>query len=216
MTDWDGHAPKNHMTSLEQWERELRETAPHVLEPLYVDTQLLCHKRLIWPHSRTARRLTGTSGDQSLVEKQRQRSHAWRNRCVDFLAGTCEDEGQSGLRSWKKASENRTLSLSTDTHVSPLAQAQGRNTAVLDKFEHTPSQIERAQGSAKEGPKGGLALHEYTFRREHLELLDPGESETTASHREEARADNNRTLKQLRRAPARRSCLLGPYQDSCA
>ena len=34
MTDSDGHAPKNHMTSLEQWERELRETVPHVLEPL--------------------------------------------------------------------------------------------------------------------------------------------------------------------------------------
>ena len=33
-----------------------------------------------------------------------------------------------------------------------------------------------------------------------------GESETTATHREEARADFHRTLKQLRRAPARRSC----------
>ena len=60
----------------------------------------------------------------------------------------------------------------------------------------TSSQIERAQGLAKEGPKGGLALHEYTwndFRREHLELLDPGESKTTATHWEEARADYNRT-----------------------
>ena len=40
---------------------------------------------------------------------------------------------------------------------------------------YTPSQIEWAQGLAKEGPKGGLALHEYTwndFRREHLELQD--------------------------------------------
>ena len=96
------------------------------------------------------------------------------------------------------------------THVSSLAQASGRNTVGLDKFEPTPlSQIEWAQGLAKEGPKGGLALHEYTwtdFRREHLELLDPGESETTATHREEARADYNRTLKQLRSAPARRSC----------
>ena len=56
---------------------------------------------------------------------------------------------------------------------------------------------------------GGLALHEYTwtdFRRGHLELQDPGESETTATLREEARADYFRTLKQLRRAPARRSC----------
>ena len=50
MTDWIGHAPKNHMTSLEQWEREWKETVPHVSEPLYVDTQLLFHKRFIWLH----------------------------------------------------------------------------------------------------------------------------------------------------------------------
>ena len=50
MTDWVGHAPKNHMTSLEQWEREWRETVPYISEPLYVDTQLLCHKRFIWLH----------------------------------------------------------------------------------------------------------------------------------------------------------------------
>ena len=50
MTDWVGHAPKNHMTSLEQWERELKETVPHVSDHFYVDTQLLCHKRFIWLH----------------------------------------------------------------------------------------------------------------------------------------------------------------------
>ena len=44
MTDWDGHAPKNHMTSLEQSEREWREAVPHASEPSHVDTQLLCHK----------------------------------------------------------------------------------------------------------------------------------------------------------------------------
>ena len=33
MTDWVGHAPKNHMTSLEEWERGWRETVPHVSEP---------------------------------------------------------------------------------------------------------------------------------------------------------------------------------------
>ena len=73
----------------------------------------------------------------------------------------------------------------------------------------TPSQIEWAQGLAKEGPKGGLALHEHTwndFRREHLESQDLGDSATTTLHREEARADYARTVKQLRRAPARRSC----------
>ena len=133
------------------------------------------------------------------VEKQMRRLSRWVLR----------NEGQCGLRNWKEASENRTLSRSTDTHVSSLAQASGRNTVVLDKSEHTPSQIEWAQGLAKEGTKGGLALHEYIwtdFRREHLELLDPGEREPTATHREEDRADYNRTLKQLRRAPARRSC----------
>ena len=51
MTDRVGHAPKNHMTSLEQWERESRETVPHVSEPSHVDTQLLCHKRFIWLQS---------------------------------------------------------------------------------------------------------------------------------------------------------------------
>ena len=111
------------------------------------------------------------------------------------------------MRNWKKASEIRTLS--ADTHVSSLAQASGRNTVALDKFEPTPlSQIEWAQGLAKEGPKGGLALHEYTwndFRRQHLELQEPGDSATTTLHRE-AHADCARTVKQLRRAPARRSC----------
>ena len=74
---------------------------------------------------------------------------------------------------------------------------------------YTPSQIEWAQGLAKEGPESGLALHEYTwndFRREHLELQDAGDSETTTLHQEEARADCARTVKRLRRAPARRSC----------
>ena len=73
---------------------------------------------------------------------------------------------------------------------------------------YTPFRIEWTQGLAKEGPKGGLALHEYTWNdfREHLELQDPGDSETTSLHREEARADYARTVKQLRRAPARRSC----------
>ena len=74
---------------------------------------------------------------------------------------------------------------------------------------YTPSQIEWAQGLAKEGPKGGLALYEHTwndFRQEHLELQEPGNSATTTLHREEARADYARTVKPLRRAPARRSC----------
>ena len=114
------------------------------------------------------------------------------------------------MRNWKKASENRTISLSTDTHVSSLAQALVRNTVVLDNFEPTPLlRFEWAQGLSKEGPKGGLALHEYTwndFRREHLELQDPCHSETTTLHREKARADYARTVKQWRRAPARRSC----------
>ena len=74
---------------------------------------------------------------------------------------------------------------------------------------YTTSQIEWAQGLAKEGPKGGLALREYTWndsRREHLELQEPGDSATTTLHRDEARSDYARTVKQLRRAAARRSC----------
>ena len=144
-----------------------------------------------------------------LWRQQRPRSHAWRNRCDDFLVGSSEDEGQCGWRNWKKASENRTLSLSTDTHVSSLAQASGRNTVVLDIGAYTLLRLNGYKVWQKEGPQGGLALHEYTwndFRREHLELQDPGDSETTTLHREEARADYARTVKQLRRAPARRSC----------
>ena len=119
----------------------------------------------------------------------------WRNRCVDFLACSSEDEGQSGLRSWKKATENRTLLQSTDTHVSSLAQASGRNTVVLYKFE--PALLLRKNGHKVWQKKGQREVLLCT-NESVLELLCPGESETTATHREEARADYNRTLKQLR------------------
>ena len=269
MTDWVGHALKNHMTSLEQWEREWRETVPHVSEPWNVNTQLLCHKSFIWLHPHFMVRVDDhesvllphlllcnfrrflsisrledgyswflprdhmpltmdlvTNGmrqspdptrgrwDHEKIEEMlsdpvarltffkeletkirkfvdrgtcSDRGHSWwcrgksradnsRNRwslrtpgsattysatcfgtktsvtgtwhsttsdrllrwpeswgeCKDrdhtsgetdsFLASSWEDEGQCGLRNWRKASENRTLSLSTDTHVSSLAQ----------------------------------------------------------------------------------------------
>ena len=162
----------------------LHQGAPRLTGPLAVE------RRRLLLELGTARRLTGSSGDQSLVgnaktditrvEKQMRRFSRWllRRRRAMWL------EELEGIRKQDAFSVYRYAA-------------------------YTPSQIEWAQGLAKEGPKGGLALHEYTwtdFRREHLELLDPGERETTATHREEARDDNNRTLKQLRRAPARRSC----------
>ena len=129
----------------------------------------------------TARRLTCSSGDQSLVEnakteitrveKQMRRFSRWllRRRRAMWL-----EELEEGIRRtsprWHR---HRVETPSFWTNSSPHP-----------------------------------ALHEYTwndFRREHLELQDPGDSETTTLHREEARADYARNVKQLRRAPARRS-----------
>ena len=50
----------------------------------------------------------------------------------------------------------------------------------------------------------GIGAKHHRFGQ--VRAWDPGDNETTAAHREEARADYDRTLKQLRRAPARRSC----------
>ena len=158
----------------------------------------------------TARRLTVSSGDQSLVEnakteitqkeKQMRRFSRLllRRRRAMWL-----EELEEGIQKQDAFTVYRYARLFAGTGIGSKHLRFGQILAFA------PSQIEWAQGLAKEGPKGGLALHEYTctdFRREHLELLDPGESETNATHREEARADYNRTLKQLRRAPARRSC----------
>ena len=65
------------------------------------------------------------------------KSHAWKNRCDDSHVGSCEREGQTGLRSWKKASENSTLSQCTDTLDFVRARASVRNTAVSDRSELT-------------------------------------------------------------------------------
>ena len=113
------------------------------------------------------------------------------------------EELEEGIRKQDAFTVHRYARLLAGTGVGSKHRGFGQIRA------YTPSQVEWAQGLAKEGPKGGLALHECTwtdFRREHLELVDSGESETTATHREEARANYNRTLKELRRAPARRSC----------
>ena len=50
MNYWVGHAPKNHMTSWEQWERNGGRQCHTVSETFYVDSQLLYHKRFIWLH----------------------------------------------------------------------------------------------------------------------------------------------------------------------
>ena len=158
----------------------------------------------------TAPRLTGTSGDQSLVEKaktevtrvekQMRRFSRWqlRRRRAIWL-----EELEEGIRKQDAFTVYRYARLLAGTGIGLKHRRFGQVRA------YTPSPVEWAQRLAKEGPKGVLALHEYTwtdFRRGHLELQDPGESETTATRREEARADYNRTLKQLRRAPARRWC----------
>ena len=179
----------------------LHQGAPRPTRPLALE------RRRLLLELGTARRLTGSSGDQSLVETAKTEI---TRVCDAFLVGPREDEGQCGLRNWKKASENRSLSQFTDSHVSSLAQALGGNTVVFGQIRaYTPSQIEWAQGLAKEGPKGGLAQHENTwtdFRREHLELLDPGESETTGRTGIQAArwftADGNQV---------RHHCMLGIY-----
>ena len=78
-----GHAPKNHMTSLEQWERGWRETVPHVSEPLYVDTQLLCHKHFIWLHPHS----NGSSGRSRIDFVATPPSVQFSRILVNFTAG---------------------------------------------------------------------------------------------------------------------------------
>ena len=179
----------------------LHQGAPRPTRPLALE------RRRLLLELGAARRLTGSSSDRSLVEKakieitrvekQMRRFSRWllRRRRAIWLEEL--DEKQDAFTVYRYAR------LLAGTGIGSKHRRFGQIRA------YTPSQIEWAQGLAKEGSKGGLALHEYTwndFRRGHLELLDPGESETTATYREEARADYNRTLKQLRRAPARRSC----------
>ena len=182
----------------------LHQGAPRLTRPLALE------RRRLPLELGTARRLTGSSGDQSIVEKAKteitrvekkmRRFSRWllRRRRAMWL-----EELEEGIRKQGAFTVYSYACLLAGTGI----RSKHRRFGLIRAY--TPAQIEWAQGLAKEGPKGGLALHEYTWtdlRREHLELLDPGESETTATHREEARADFNRTLKQLRRAPARRSC----------
>ena len=62
---------------------------------------------------------------------------------------------------------------------------------------YTPSQIEWGTRYGKKRTKGWSCS-----ARIHVELQEPGDSETMRMHREKARADDARTVKQLRRAPA--------------
>ena len=182
----------------------LHQGAPRPTRPLALE------RRRLLLELGTARRLTGSSGDQSLVEnakteitrveKQMRRFSRWllRRRRAMWL-----EELEESIRKQDAFTVHRYARLLAGTGFGSKHRRLGQVRA------YTPSQIEWAQGLAKEGPKGGLALHEYTwndFRREHLELQDHGDSETTTLHREEARADHARTVKQFRRAPARRSC----------
>ena len=80
----------------------------------------------------------------------------------------------------------------------------------------TPSQIEWARKVWRDGPWGGAALHTYTwedFRREHLEILGPGDNKTTAAHREEPTAIAHWSSSAVPQPVVR--ARPGPYQDAC-
>ena len=120
-----------------------------------------------------ARRLTGSSDDQSLVETAKTEITRVEKQMRRFSR-----ELEEGTRKQDAFTVYRYARLLAGTGIGSKHSRFGQIRA------YTPSQIEWAHGLAKEGPKGGLALHEYTwtdFRREHLELLDPGESEATAT-----------------------------------
>ena len=149
----------------------LHQGAPRPTRPLALE------RRRLLQELGTARRLTGSSCDQSLVEtaeteiarveKQLRRFSRWllRRRRAMWL-----DELEEGIRKQDAFTVCRFARLLAGTGIGSKHRRFGQIRA------HTPSQIEWAQGLAKEGPKGGLALHEYTwndFRREHLKLQDP-------------------------------------------
>ena len=125
---------------------------------------------------------------------QRLKFHVRKNRC---------DDSHVGIRKQDDSSVYKYTRFLPRTGIGTKHRRFGQVRA------YTLSQIECAQGLAREGPKGRLALHANSwkdFRQEHLELQDPGDSETTALRREEARADYARIVKQSRRAPACRLC----------
>ena len=109
----------------------------------------------------TARWLTGSSGDQSLVEnalteitrveKKTRRFSRWllRRRRAMWL-----EELEEGTRKQDAFTVYRYARLLAGTGIGSKHRRFGQIRAP------TPSQIEWAQGLAKEGPKSGLALHE--------------------------------------------------------
>ena len=159
----------------------------------------------------TARRLTGVSADQTLVEnakievsrveEQMRRLSRWllRKRRANWL-----EEFEEGIR------KNRTLTQCTDTHDVLRARASDRNTSCSDRFEHTLLLRSNGHRVLREKDQRGdwHCTHNRgkAFDKSTRNWRTLGESETTALHREEARADYARTVKLLRRAPARLSC----------
>ena len=158
--------------------------APRPTRPLALE------RRRLLQELGTARCLTGSSCDQSPVE----------------TAKTEIARVEKHLRRFSRCLLRRRRAMWLEEGIRKTGRFHCLQIRTSPDTGTTPSQIEWAQDLAKDRPKGGLALHEYTwndFRREHLELQDPGDSETTTLHREEAPTDYARTL---RRAPARRSC----------
>ena len=110
------------------------------------------------------------------------------------------------MRNWRKASENRTLSLSTDAHVSSLAQASGRNTVVLDKFELTPLLRLNGHKVWQKKDQRVVLLCTNTRGTTSDESIWNCRNLVTAKRRRLIGKRLEQTTKQLRRAPARRSC----------
>ena len=106
------------------------------------------------------RRLTGVSTDQTpvenakievpRVEKQMRGLSRWllRKRRANWL-----EELEEGIRKQDAFSVYRYARLLAGTGIGTKHRRFGQVRA------YTPSQIEWAQGLAREGPKGGLALH---------------------------------------------------------
>ena len=133
----------------------LHQEAPRPTRPLALEGR----RRLL--ELVTARRLTGSSGDQSLVEnakteitrveKEMRRFSRWplRRRRAMWL-----EELEEGIQKQDAFTVYRYARLLAGTGIGSKHRRFGQIRA------YTTSQIEWAQGLVTEGPEGSLALHE--------------------------------------------------------
>ena len=132
--------------------------APQFTRPLALE------RRRLLQELGTARHLTGVSTDQTLVQKARaevtrvqkqmRRFSRWllQRRRANWI-----EELEEGIRKQDAFTVYRYARLLADTGIGSKNRRFGQDRA------HTPSQIEWAQGLAREGPKGRLALRGKTF-----------------------------------------------------